>query len=75
MMFYYLLTYKFILILFFVDFLCRENKVFSFSLLNKNNKFDEIKADFTTQVEKNKLATYMKRNKIKVKFLNKIKLN
>lgn len=71
MMFYYLLSYKFIFILFFVDFLCSENKVFTFSLLNKNNKFDEIKADFIVKVEKNKLATYMKRNKIKVKFFDK----
>jgi hypothetical protein len=67
MMFCYLKTYKFFLILFFVDLIKIENQVKTFSLINKNNKFDEIKSYFISNVEKNKLATYMKRNKIKVK--------
>jgi len=67
MMFCYLKTYKFFLILFFIELIELENQVKTFSLINKNNKFDEIKSYFIANVEKNKLATYMKRNKIKVK--------
>lgn len=67
MMFSYLQNYKFILILICIEFLLRENRINSFSILNKNNKFDEIKTDFISNVEKNKLATYMKKNKLKVR--------
>jgi len=67
MMFYYIQNSKFLLILFFVQLYFRENIIMTFSLLNKNNKFDQIKSDFILNVEKNKILTIMKKNKIKVK--------
>lgn len=66
-MFYYIQNSKFLLILFFVQLYFRENIIMTFSLLNKNNKFDQIKSDFILNVEKNKILTIMKKNKIKVK--------
>ena len=49
-----------------IGFISNNYTISSFSLLNKNNKFEEIKNDFVTQVEKNKLITYMKKSKLDV---------
>lgn len=58
--------YKYMLIVFIVYLLGITNNIKAFSLLNKNNKFDEIKSDFIKNLEQNKLVTYMKKNKLKV---------
>jgi hypothetical protein len=58
---------KEILIIFLLEFIFNENKINSFSILNKNNKFEEIKNNFIKEVEKNKLITYIKKCKLDVK--------
>lgn len=66
MKFLCLKNYKISLLLFYLYFIARDCYVDSFSLLNKNNNFEEIKQDFISKVENNKILTYVKKGKIKV---------
>ena len=52
---------------FLLELLFNDNKINSFSLLNKNNKYDEIKNNFIKEVEKNKLISYIKKTKLDVR--------
>ena len=65
-MFKYIGNYKFLLILLFVFYYFQYNQITSFIILNKTNNIEDIKEDFTSKVEKNKLITYLKKIKIKV---------
>ena len=66
MMFCFLQNHKYIRIFLLLEFMFNKNIVNSFSLLNKNNKFDDIKNNFIKEVEKNKLISYMKKTKLDV---------
>lgn len=65
-MFMYIRNYKFLLILLFVYNYFPYNQITSFTIMNKTNNIEDIKEDFTSKVEKNKLITYLKKIKIKV---------
>lgn len=58
--------FKLSLFVFFLLFLSSNYSIEAFSLINKNNKFEEMKQNFITNIEKNKFMTYFIKNKIKV---------